>query len=64
MRTTLEIPNELILEAKAVSGLKTKTDAVIIALEEFIQRRKSRKILELKGSLKQDISYKEFRRKR
>ncbi len=64
MRTTLEIPNELIREAKELSGIKTKTDAIIIALEEFVRRRKSKRILELKGSLDKDFDYKESRRKR
>ena len=42
MRTTLAVKEELIEQVKALSGVKTKKEAVEIALEEFIKRRKSR----------------------
>lgn len=64
MRTSMVIPQSLLEEACRVAGLRTKTQAVISALTEFIQRRKSRRILALKGSLKQDYDYKTLRRKR
>lgn len=64
MRTSLDIPESLVDEAKQVVGAKTKTQAIILALTEFIQRRKSRKILELKGSLQGPYDYKALRRKR
>ena len=40
MRTTLAVKEELIEQVKALSGVKTKKEAVEIALEEFIKRRK------------------------
>lgn len=64
MRTSMVIPQSLLDEACQVAGLNTKTQAVISALTEFIQRRKSRRILALKGSLKQDYHYKALRKKR
>ncbi len=64
MRTSMVIPQSLLDEACQVAGLRTKTQAVISALTEFIQRRKSRRILALKGSLKQAYDYKALRRKR
>lgn len=64
MRTSMVIPQDLLDEACQVGGLRTKTQAVITALTEYIQRRKSRRILALKGSLKQDYDYKSSRRKR
>ena len=64
MRTSLDIPQALVENAKQASGAKTKTQAIILALTEMIQRRKSRKILELKGSLKSSYDYKTFRKKR
>ncbi len=51
MRTTLVIKDELLSEVKTLSGAKTKKDAVEIALEEFIRRRRARKLLELKGKI-------------
>jgi len=51
MRTTLAIKEELLNEVKTLSGAKTKKDAVERALEEFIKRRKARKLLELEGRI-------------
>ena len=59
-RTTLAINEELLNEAKALSGAKTKKDAVEIALEEFIRRRKARKLLELEGKIDLSFSLPEF----
>ena len=64
MRTSLNISEKLIEEAKQVIGVGTKTQAVVLALTEMIQRRKSRKVLELKGSLQHSYDYKALRRKR
>lgn len=64
MRTTLDLPTILITEAQAISGAKTKTQAIICALTEMVARRKSRQILTLKGSLAHDYDYKSSRRKR
>ncbi len=46
MRTTLDIPEDLIREATELLGFKSKTDAVIVALRELIRRRQ---LDELKG---------------
>lgn len=46
MRTTLDIPEPLMEEAKRLLGYQSKTDVVILALQELIRRRK---IEELKG---------------
>jgi Arc/MetJ family transcription regulator len=51
MRTTLAIKEDLLEEAKALSGLKTKKEAVEKALEEFIRRRKSKKLIDLEGKI-------------
>src|SRR4030042_2532591 len=51
MRTTLAVKEELIEQVKALSGVKTKKEAVEIALEEFIKRRKSRKLIDLEGKV-------------
>ncbi len=68
MRTSFDIPETLVKEAIQVSGSKTKTQAIIVALTEMIQRKKSRRVLELKGSLKPSqgtfYDYKALRQKR
>ena len=64
MRTSMNLPPELLQEAKAIGGTKTVTQAVIIALQEFIQRRKVHQLIELKGSMTLDYDYKSLRKKR
>jgi Arc/MetJ family transcription regulator len=55
MRTTLAIKEDLLEEVKALSGAKTKKEAVERALEEFIRRRKAKKLLDYEG--KMELSY-------
>jgi Arc/MetJ family transcription regulator len=66
MRTTLAVREDLIEEVKALSGVKTKKDAVEIALEEFVRRRKAKKLLDLEGKVDLSFTLEEFigRRKR
>ncbi|MBW2178635.1 MAG: type II toxin-antitoxin system VapB family antitoxin [Deltaproteobacteria bacterium] len=51
MATNLAISDELIQEAKAIGGHKTKKAVVTEALEEYIQRRKQQNILALFGTI-------------
>ncbi len=60
MRTTLAIKEELLEEVKALSGVKTKKESVEMALEEFIKRRKARKLIELEGKIDLSFNLKEF----
>ena len=66
MRTTLAVREDLIEEVKALSGVKTKKDAVEIALEEFVRRRKAKKLFDLEGKVELSFTLEEFvgRRKR
>jgi len=57
MATNLSIDPALIERALAVSGEKTKKAAVTRALEEFIARRKQKRLLDLMGKLEWDESF-------
>jgi putative antitoxin of VapBC-like toxin-antitoxin system len=48
MRTTLDIPEHLLEEARQLLGFKSKTDTVIVSLQELIRRRR---VEELKSML-------------
>jgi Arc/MetJ family transcription regulator len=48
MRTTLDLPEDLLEEARTALGFKSKTDTVVMALRELLRRRR---IEELKGLL-------------
>ena len=60
MRTTMAINEKLLDEAKALSGARTKKEAVEIALDEFIRRRKARKLLDLEGKVDLSFTLKEL----
>jgi len=64
MRTTLAINEKLLDEAKTLAGARTKKEAVEIALEEFIRKRKARKLLDLEGKVELSITLKELLRRR
>jgi Arc/MetJ family transcription regulator len=57
MATNLSIDPELIEQALKVSGERTKKAAVTKALEEFIARRRQKRLLDLMGKLEWDSSY-------
>jgi hypothetical protein len=57
MATNLSLDPDLIDRAVAVSGEKTKKAAVTRALEEFIARRKQKRLIELMGKLEWDTSF-------
>jgi len=60
MRTTLAIDEKLLDEAKALSGAKTKKEAVEIALDEFVRKKKAKKLLDLEGKVELSFTLKEL----
>lgn len=54
MATNLSIDPDLLERALRVSGERTKKAAVTKALEEFIARRRQKRLLELMGKLEWD----------
>ena len=58
MRATLNIPDELIAEAKKISGQKSKTKTITLALQEFIKKNRHEKLMALKGKLALDYDWK------
>jgi hypothetical protein len=51
MKTTLDIPDDLLQEAMAVSKSRTKTEAVITGLRELIRQRKIERVISSAGKL-------------
>lgn len=64
MRTTLDIPEDLIEEARRVLGFKSKTDAVVLSLTELIRRRRIDELKAMAGHIKLDIDLPASRRRR
>ncbi len=57
MATNLSIDPVLLDEALEVSGERTKKAAVTKALQEFIARRRQKRLLELIGKLEWDRTF-------
>lgn len=51
MRTTLNLPRNLLNELLRVVKVKKKSEAVKIALEDFVRRKKLEKLLKLSGKI-------------
>jgi Arc/MetJ family transcription regulator len=50
MRTTMIIPADLVDEARAATGLKSKTETVIYALREVIRRKQIEELKSMFGT--------------
>jgi len=57
MATNLSLDPDLIERAVEVSGERTKKAAVTRALEEFIARRRQKRLVDLMGKLEWDKSF-------
>ena len=63
MRTTLDIPEGLIDEARRVLGFKSKTDTVVLSLQELVRRKRIEELKSLMGSVMLDIDLPASRRR-
>jgi len=57
MRATLNIPDELIAEVQQISGQKSKTQAIIMVMEEYVRRQKMQALLDLRGKVRIDYDW-------
>ena len=55
MRTTLDLPEDLLDEAMKAAQINTKTKVIITALEELIRKSKISGLKDFKGKLDLDI---------
>jgi len=63
MRTTLDLPEALLEEARRAVGLESKTDTIILALRELIRRRRLKELKGLLGRVQLDVDLAESRRR-
>ncbi len=63
MRTTLDLPENLIAEAMLVAKAKTKTEVIKLALEDLIRKHKIQEIRDYRGKIDLDINL-DYLRKR
>jgi Arc/MetJ family transcription regulator len=64
MATNLALDDQLIADAVELGGHRTKREAVTRALEEYVQRKRQLRVLELFGTIEfdPDFDYKRARR--
>ena len=55
MRTTLDLPDDLLQEAMQIAQVKTKTKVIVMALEEMIQKSKISDLKKYKGKIDLEI---------
>ena len=63
MRTTLDLPEDLIEEAKRILGYKSKTDTIIFALKDLSRRERIEDLKELMGKIDLKIDLTKSRRR-
>ena len=56
MRTTLDLPEDLLKEAMQATRIQTKTKVIITALEELIRKSKISDLKKYKGKVNLDIN--------
>ena len=63
MRTTLDLPVELIEEARGKLGYKSKTDTIVYALKEVVRRSKLEELKAICGKVEFDVDPRTLRGK-
>lgn len=63
MRTTLDLPGNLVEEARMALGFKSKTDTVTHALREVIRRKQIEELKAMFGHVKIDVDLPQSRRR-
>jgi len=61
MRTTLDLPENLLLEAMKLTRTGTKTAVIVLALRELIRKSKIADIKKYKGKIDLDIDLSKLR---
>ena len=64
MKTTLNIPEDLVKRTMKLSKSKTKTAAIITAMEEYVRRKKLEDIISMKGKLRFSDDWEKARHER
>ena len=63
MRTTLDLPEELLDSARRALGFKSKTDTIVVALRELVRRHRIEELKGLLGRVELDVDVERSRRR-
>lgn len=57
MHATLNIPDDLLSEVQKITGEKSKTKAITIAMKEYLRQKKSKELIALRGKIQIDYDW-------
>lgn len=63
MRTTLDLPEDLLEEARRLLGFKSKTDTVVLSLTELVRKRRLDELKALAGNIELELDIDASRRR-
>lgn len=63
-RANYDLPEATLAKVKKYSGAKTKREALIIAMEDYLKKQKLRELLNMRGNLKLGWTQKSLRKYR
>lgn len=63
MRTTLDLPDRLVQDAMKASHQKTKTAAIVTALQDFVRKTRLQDLRSFKGQVDLDIDLDALRKR-
>lgn len=61
MKITLDLPEDLLIEAMKMTHAKTRTQVIVTALRQLIRRIKIAELKQFKGSIDLDINLNDIR---
>ncbi len=63
MRTTLDIPEDLMIKALSITKVKTKTELIKLALENIIRAEKIKDLKKFRGKVDLNIDLNKLRKR-
>ena len=63
MRTTLDLPENLVQKAMSITKARTKTEAITIALENVVKQERYNQLLTFHGKVSLDIDLDSLRKR-
>ena len=64
MRTTMDLPKDLLEEARKMCGTKTMTGTVILSLQKLIDSKKIERLRSLRGKMDLNVDLERLRKDR
>ncbi len=57
-KANFDLPDDKLELVKKKAGVKTKREAIVIALDEYLRRKKIEELLRMKGKVRFDVTKK------